>query len=1108
MSISQLTAALGSASLEAMVALVNAKFDFSLVKIEAPIEFQGVGQRISTTRRNVAENGMTHVTARKLGALFEHIIPDTPELVRAYGTRASEIINSPEANPTKAGNFGFLQEHIGADATSLWAAATSGKEAIAVHLLACILANIWNDLEATSIWEELVSRRLEQLVENRQASLLSQISITREQLREWDASARSWLQCANKFMQKQRSHLTIVSNSSGLSVDTTRNLYEDVTNAWISALRITECLLHGESHEVMSGAILLALKSWHLYPDMLYLKDTRKFTQDDALFPKGALITVGVTSASPDRAGLSWSLPLAYLRYYGDPVVITRSEAENASGVTVDDFCQMILGCATGYWFKTYDDIDIAVELLVTLSETLAGNPEDGSRLYNPVRHTGWFRILTTAAHVYKTAPESKKSNMEQYRTLGARKGKKFLAPVTESPPPFFGFNSFPTLFAVFDEEWQINHLREMAKEVHTGKDPRTLVIRYKSKELSDLHGRTMWEYATVFPTPSTRLLGETGGSRHKRWTLLSDALKGHPCRCKGRCVQNCPCKEDGFCGPNCHPTSCMKAGEAPDCGIRVVSRPSIRSSISDRANAHKRSISWQIARHALLIGAQEDCVEIDYATAFSTRASRGLDDFQWAEHAYEMKTTVPWGPRHANLANYVSLSDDQEKMQGWALCYGDLNAAAVFELRERPDHLPMRENTPNMNAVITCLKSKQAFLPLNSYLWESGTGDPHPEFDDANDDEAQIPAKKLTTKQQYFSSLTFFAAVVNLYQQFPAAQVSLEILSKSPNIEWWHTTREPNTNTEKPIFSLAEAFTCITLLETGSVEVTPSSLDKVFALARDNSLFVAKTLLQDPWARGDPSAIEHLNGNVGKPGLTLMIPPPNPKTKKLDMKGYMVLPHARFDGSLHDAFANTTLHLSFTKYEQPVSSQTYGEKDARAYYRESLVSILDRGEWIADLDIQAAREDALFLRVPLCKHDPDDWLPNANYDEKRTPAKGLTAIDHWKELLDLPSTDGIVRTRGNWIGRLGAATMSIQMKKRTLVLPDGFCWKCIYDALASIGTARDLRYMTDSDPSEDEIPEGASQRKGKKRKRSTPAKAEKKSARVKESRHGAVLVA
>lgn len=719
MSISQLTAALGSASLEVLAALVNAKFDFSIVKIEAPVEFQGVGQAISATRRNVAENGLTHITAMKLGALFEQIIPETPALVRAYGTRASDIMKSPVANPTKAGKFGFLQEHIGADATSLWAAATSSSEAIAVHLLACILADIWNDLEATAIWEELVSRRQEQLSDNGQSSLRSRISITREQLREWDASARSWLQCANKFMPKQHSHLTIVTNSSGLSVDTTRDLYDDVTNAWISALRVTECLLHGESHEVMNGAILLALKSWQLYPDMLYLKDTRKFKQDDALFPRSALLTVGVTSASPDRVGLSWSLPLAYLRYYGDPVVVTRSTAENASYVNVDEFCQMVLGSATGYWCKTYDDIDIAVDLLVALSQSLEQVTEGGFILpRHPMRLVGWFQILTKAANASKNASPTKKPNLDQYRALGVRKGKKFLAAPSDSPPPFFGFNKFSTLFKAFDhEEWQISLLREMAKEAAIGKDPRTLVVRYRSEELSELHGRTIWEYATVLPLHSTLSLGKTSGPRHKRWTLLSDALKAHPCRCTGRCVQNCPCSKDGFCGPNCHPKSCMLEGDVADCGMGLVSKSSAKSSTSGKADIKQRSISWEVARHAMLLGAQEDCVEIQYTTAFRWPDE---DRFQWAEFAYEMKTTLPWGSRHANLANYVSLSDDQETMCSWVFRYGDPKRAAVFEQCEQAGDPSMTRDTPDMNAVVACIKSNQSsVISLNEYLWD-----------------------------------------------------------------------------------------------------------------------------------------------------------------------------------------------------------------------------------------------------------------------------------------------------------------------------------------------------------------------------------------------------
>ena len=155
-SISRIAPAAVNNTLEIAPALANINFDFSLWKVEAPKEFEGVGSALSDFRRDEAENGMPHMTARKLGALFEALLPSTPNVNRAYGLRASEISQSSSISPQTRRKFGVFSSRVGSDATSLWAAATSGSAAIAVHLLACLLARIWEGPEATSIWVEII----------------------------------------------------------------------------------------------------------------------------------------------------------------------------------------------------------------------------------------------------------------------------------------------------------------------------------------------------------------------------------------------------------------------------------------------------------------------------------------------------------------------------------------------------------------------------------------------------------------------------------------------------------------------------------------------------------------------------------------------------------------------------------------------------------------------------------------------------------------------------------------------------------------------------------------------------------------------------------------
>jgi len=88
----------------------------------------------------------------------------------------------------------MFSEWVGIDATSIWAAATSGPAAITVHLLACILARLFTVSEATSIWFELVERRQEQLKKAESEGLAdesdisaSKCQISRIHLAEWDA---------------------------------------------------------------------------------------------------------------------------------------------------------------------------------------------------------------------------------------------------------------------------------------------------------------------------------------------------------------------------------------------------------------------------------------------------------------------------------------------------------------------------------------------------------------------------------------------------------------------------------------------------------------------------------------------------------------------------------------------------------------------------------------------------------------------------------------------------------------------------------------------------------------------------------------------------------
>lgn len=169
-----------------------------MLRFEAAPEFMGLCSSLSPKRKPEAEDGMIHSTAQKLLALFASEIPVAPELVEAYGKRASEIATSEKTVVSKESVNGAFADYIGADGTSILAAATSGDGAVTMHLLACLLARMWKRTQAVSIWQELVQQRKSILSQKVASSTMlhanelaaSMIYIERKQLDEWDASAR------------------------------------------------------------------------------------------------------------------------------------------------------------------------------------------------------------------------------------------------------------------------------------------------------------------------------------------------------------------------------------------------------------------------------------------------------------------------------------------------------------------------------------------------------------------------------------------------------------------------------------------------------------------------------------------------------------------------------------------------------------------------------------------------------------------------------------------------------------------------------------------------------------------------------------------------------
>jgi hypothetical protein len=587
---SQINASIVSARNENTLALANVNLDFSLFKVQPPVEFTGLGNSLSEQRRNIAEDGPPHRTARKLGALFEQLIPSTPRLIKAYGIRASEISRSAAATSSGGGKDGVFLQHIGADATSLWAAATSGASAISAHLLACMLARTWPGLEAVAIWVEIVAERTRMIIDNAQqdaynipmgALFAAQTGISRKELADWDASARAWLQVADDAKQLQQKQLLLIVRNISLPVNEMTSTFSSVTEAWCVAMVAVEKLISGQPQSASKGAVLLGLASWSLYPDLLVLADSPTAVQfNDELFSTGGTLTIGLENSDSTKGdGVYWSLALSHLRYYGDPVISKTLVASQGSRIDIEELHLLCLGSVLKGWGELGSDVVAAAEFFIVLWERIQEAAIDPNNMnHYAASDSSWLSMLVSASRKLLLLEGQERQNALSIVAFGRRKARRFLAEPTDHPPPMFGLSALFVTNCISNDtnlcftNDDIIMMRTIAQQLQLSRED--CIIRIKRQEVHDRE--ILYEYATAVPhrqcfEPDKGL----GRIFHRRWieSAFIGKVKGG-CECHGRgrsCDDRCRCIATGvFCSRQCHdkkhPKGCGTAC-IPSCG-------------------------------------------------------------------------------------------------------------------------------------------------------------------------------------------------------------------------------------------------------------------------------------------------------------------------------------------------------------------------------------------------------------------------------------------------------------------------------------------------------------------------------------------------------------
>ena len=176
-----------------------------------------------------------------------------------------------------------------------------------------------------------------------------------------------------------------------------------------------------------------------------------------------------------DGRGVYWSLPLAHVRYYGDPVVSERSINPNLKRISFDDLWLVTLGSLFALWKTDRLQMEAAAELIRMMWQSCENGLAAVERfaLREPTCRGSWLRYLADAAQRFLESSGHEAKLCNQLLGLGARQGTLFGQ--FSNPVAFFGLTD-ASLMKILRLESRIRYLRDIAQKIC--KETDVLVIK------------------------------------------------------------------------------------------------------------------------------------------------------------------------------------------------------------------------------------------------------------------------------------------------------------------------------------------------------------------------------------------------------------------------------------------------------------------------------------------------------------------------------------------------------------------------------------------------------------------------------------------------------
>ena len=318
---------------------------------------------------------------------------------------------------------------------------------------------------------------------------------------------------------RQQTQLMLIIDNIGLHMASKPQVYDTVLPVWIKAMATMDSIVSGFAQNIRSPDVLLGLSSWHVYPDMyVHGNKPQCIQQSDSLIPHGGQITLGLSKTDDDDdSGLSWSMPLARLRYYGRPVTRERSINTRTTRVAFRHLIQIAIGSAISAWNVRMTDLDYVCQFL----QVLAWQNQDGTDMHQ-ASAVDWLDVFSLEAREFLREKEAERRESERYISLGYRRYPSFLA--DNHPTPMFGLSDFQIYLDFLTVEDQVTAMRELATSTVLPEAAlEGAIIRYDPLGTEGIAQEHYTKVQSNFPEVATVYPYQLSGSPrkiHRRWIV------------------------------------------------------------------------------------------------------------------------------------------------------------------------------------------------------------------------------------------------------------------------------------------------------------------------------------------------------------------------------------------------------------------------------------------------------------------------------------------------------------------------------------------------------------------------------------------------------------